>query len=222
MPTDLTINSISIEKKSRQQQLIDQFTQLYWQNIKGWISAAGDAGISEYKILKKINTMHEADCNFIDFSSPQSLFPIHFILFHRLYQWRDRLSHLKSDTLLISALCIRLTSNGNSTQISDHDSTRDYYLNIENLTNTSDTILNKMLDNFWLNQNIQDELATAFSTLGIKPTANRREIKRSYQKHMTIHHPDKGGCENKAKELNQAMFIIQKALNGQGLNCEHK
>ncbi|MGL6258804.1 DnaJ domain-containing protein [Vibrio sp. WXL210] len=42
-----------------------------------------------------------------------------------------------------------------------------------------------------------------FSSLGLEPTATKREVKRAYRKLANIHHPDKGGDAEKFKALKQ-------------------
>jgi molecular chaperone DnaJ len=47
-----------------------------------------------------------------------------------------------------------------------------------------------------------------YATLGVERTASKEEIKSAYRKLSMAHHPDKGGDENKFKDINEAYSIL--------------
>lgn len=52
---------------------------------------------------------------------------------------------------------------------------------------------------------------THYETLGVEKNATDKEIKKAYQKLAQKHHPDKGGDENKFKEIKAAFEAIETA-----------
>ena len=48
-----------------------------------------------------------------------------------------------------------------------------------------------------------------YDLLGVKPSASKSEIKRAYRKKALKEHPDKGGDEEKFKQLTQAYDVLQ-------------
>lgn len=47
-----------------------------------------------------------------------------------------------------------------------------------------------------------------YQKLGLNFGAGQDEVKKAFRKLAHIHHPDKGGCEAKFKEINEAYQII--------------
>jgi DnaJ-class molecular chaperone len=43
-----------------------------------------------------------------------------------------------------------------------------------------------------------------YSTLGVSKSASDKELKQAYKKASMQHHPDRGGDENKFKEINES------------------
>jgi molecular chaperone DnaJ len=47
-----------------------------------------------------------------------------------------------------------------------------------------------------------------YTTLGLERNATKEEIKKAFRKLVMEHHPDKGGDENKFKEINEAYSVL--------------
>eukprot|EP00928_Gymnodinium_smaydae_P044769 TRINITY_DN29882_c0_g2_i1.p1 TRINITY_DN29882_c0_g2~~TRINITY_DN29882_c0_g2_i1.p1 ORF type:complete len:507 (-),score=98.16 TRINITY_DN29882_c0_g2_i1:451-1971(-) len=47
-----------------------------------------------------------------------------------------------------------------------------------------------------------------YALLGVSPNASEKEIKKAYKKLVVKHHPDKGGDEEKFKEINRAYEVL--------------
>jgi len=47
-----------------------------------------------------------------------------------------------------------------------------------------------------------------YKTLGVPNTATQEEIKKAYRRLASLHHPDKGGDEEKFKEINAAYSLL--------------
>ena len=48
-----------------------------------------------------------------------------------------------------------------------------------------------------------------YSTLGVSKSASDKELKQAYKKASMQHHPDRGGDENKFKEINEAYSTLK-------------
>jgi hypothetical protein len=100
-------------------------------------------GISEYELIKKL----QADNLFPDgagvLSQPISLFRMHFITFHCLYDLRDRLWQKKIGHLAISPLSIQLFSYCSQPPgLSAIDALRDYYLDLNHVATMTENDVN--------------------------------------------------------------------------------
>lgn len=51
-------------------------------------------------------------------------------------------------------------------------------------------------------------IANPYDTLGVSKTATQEEIKAKYKELAMLHHPDKGGTDEKMKNINQAYDIL--------------
>lgn len=54
---------------------------------------------------------------------------------------------------------------------------------------------------------------TPYQILGISPGASVDEVKKAYKKLAILHHPDKGGCPEKFKQISQAYSTIMSVGN---------
>jgi len=174
------------------------------------LSCGGTVG--EYSLFKFIEKTHP------DFFKPlgasSSLFKQHFFLFHHLYLLRDELVE-QGQSLLISAIEISICDLvSNSTAISETDSLREYYLNLDNL-NLSDEEVSEMLTGFWQKYLAIDKKAEALQLLGLENTSNlnKKIIKSRYNQLAKKYHPDKGGDEQMFIKIKQAADTLKKLFS---------
>ncbi len=52
------------------------------------------------------------------------------------------------------------------------------------------------------------EAANPYQVLAVPPDASDKVIKQAFRKQMHIHHPDKGGSQEKAKAINAAYELL--------------
>jgi len=61
-----------------------------------------------------------------------------------------------------------------------------------------------------------------YDTLGVSETASDNEIKTAFRKLAAQHHPDKGGNENKFKEINEAYDTLKSTQKRQEYDAMRK
>lgn len=54
----------------------------------------------------------------------------------------------------------------------------------------------------------EDTINSHFKTLGIKPTKDKKKIRRAFLKLSKIHHPDKGGSDIEFRKIYNAYHIL--------------
>lgn len=162
-------------------------------------------GLTEHELLlaleagQQIGRVHESNL---------TLFQNHFLLFHCLYQLRDRL--LVDDDpadIEIHCLSIRLLpmANTDATLLARHDPLRDYYLDLTNLEGTTAGEVERLLDSFWQRFISSDVRTQALEALGLADPVTYDEIKAHYRRLVMEHHPDRGGSKPKLQQINRAM-----------------
>jgi len=167
-------------------------------------------GISEYELIQWLkNTGHESFQD-VEFWDRLSLFQTHFILFHTLYQLKQRSWGHNSATLEINPLKIILLPVGNSagSDVIEHDPLMDYYLDIDNLKNTSENDIAELLTNFWRTLSNQDKRSAALRELELDDPVDYVKIKHQHRRLVMRHHPDRGGNKEKLQAINAAMDFL--------------
>lgn len=169
-------------------------------------------------------------------SEPLALFRTHFVLFNGLYQlrqtWREQgIGDIDIHTLNIRPLPLDirplpLNAQGNNNSLSIADPLAEYYLDWDNLTETSQAEVETLLDSFWLNYLQQEhrcvqkkngntrQLEKSYAVLALPINAPLTAVKRQYLKLIHQHHPDKGGDVHSAQMLQGAYAYI---LENQGI-----
>lgn len=150
--------------------------------------------VTEYQLMQQLAVEFE-QIGTSD-SASLALFQKHFLLMNALYQWQEQLWH-DGEILQISALHIEVHAVGNGSQntLPGNGSTtlRDYYLNWQNLTSTTETDVAKLLTNFWQRYAAEDTQLAAYECLGLAPGADWAAVKTAYRRSAAAHHPDRGG-----------------------------
>lgn len=175
-------------------------------------------GLSEMTLLRQLQREPWRVLGSIDFRSPAALYPVHFLLFHVLYQWREDLIR-ENLALEISPLCIRLrpTLAEESQAAGFHDPLQAFYLDIDNL-DLSEAAINDMVDDFWRGvPRPQDEqLESACHRLEVDcPPQNLADAKHQFRRLAMRQHPDRGGSTQQLQQLNDAMAVVRQYFRHQ-------
>ncbi len=96
--------------------------------------------------------------------------------------------------------------------LAEHDPLRDYYLNLNNLRDTTERDVEKLLASFWTRMQGGDEKRAAlelFELNGDQPL-NLAAIKLRYRQLVSQHHPDRGGSTERLQSINLAMEILER------------
>jgi len=167
-------------------------------------------GISEYALMQWLKNAGHKTYQNVAFSNRLSLFQAHFILFHALYQLKQQLVEKNIATLDINPLCILLLPLGTSgsTEIDAHDPLMDYYLDIDNLKNTTDQDIAELLACFWRTLGNNEQRSAALAELELEDPVEYTQIKQQHRRLVMAHHPDRGGDKEKLQTINAAMDLL--------------
>lgn len=182
------------------EQLVDQLDHLLHQHPEG---------LGEHAIIKILSANEKSALANAKIDTSISLFQTHFILFHGLYLLRDQLWSTQSSHLEISALNIQLQpyQNGQA-ELARYDRLRQFYLNLDNLEQTSEQDVDTLLNSFWEYYINPQERKQALIELGLRDPVDHDTIKLTYRKLVMEHHPDRGGDKKKLQIINSAMKTL--------------
>lgn len=172
------------------------------------------AGLSEFELIQVLRKQEIEFFVNSNLQDPLSLFQTHFLLFHLLYQLRDQLLERQQAILEIHTLSIRLLPWRAGTEaVCAQDRLREYYLDISQLESTDRQAVEELLNFSQLRLTQQDMAQDALTALGFnlaEKTPNAREIQVRYRQQVSRHHPDRGGCTEHVKTLNNAYETLKK------------
>lgn len=175
--------------------------------------------ISEYELIKILQSGHYHTLNNLSMNQADQLFQLHFLVFHALYKIQKDLLETQTGFLKISPLCISIESTqhhkSTSKHIYQHDKLAEYYLDIRNLTNTTELDIEQLILSFWKSLHHPDNHLESLKILNLTPPVTYNEIKKQYKRLASKHHPDKGGSKELIQQINQAMATLsQRYKNG--------
>lgn len=173
-------------------------------------------GLSEYELLKLLQS--EPYSLFVkqNLAQPLVLFQTHFILFNALYHVRDYCLAEEVGMLHIDCLCIRLTPwQPGQTGLQALNKLRAYYLDWQHIEDTNQEEVETLLGNFWqgmsgLTKTTNDmSEPEALKLLNLDKLGTQQELKKQYRKMLHLHHPDKGGDTTHTRLLHQAYGCLK-------------
>ncbi len=176
------------------------------------LHAAPD-GISEYQLLQQLRARHCSHLPNLPLSEPLVLFRSHFLLFNALYRLRDRLWQDAAGHLQIDPLCIRLLPyHAGSSSLSEPDPLRAYYLDLQQLRDTDEAEVARLLSSFWTRMQGGDEKRAALELFELDDDCplDLPRIRQRYRQLVALHHPDRGGSTERLQSINLAMEILQR------------
>lgn len=153
-------------------------------------------------------------------SSSLSLFQAHFALMNALYRHRTFLFQQGLD-LDIGLVDISTRSIADISDESLPAGTREanlgaYYLDWSNYEQATAESVDDLLASFWRSMGgmpVTDEQhRNACQVLGLSENASWPEAKAQYRRLAMVHHPDRGGDDQKLQDINQAIGILERAL----------
>lgn len=174
---------------------------------------AAPGGLAEYALIQQLKAGHSGHLPNLPLTDKLVLFRTHFLLFNALYRLRDTLWQQQAHLLQINPLCIQLLPyQPGISALSEHDALRDYYLNLDNLRDTDERDVERLLASFWTRMQGGEEKQAALGLFELddeKPLDMTR-IKHRYRQLVSQHHPDRGGSTERLQSINKAMEILER------------
>lgn len=168
------------------------------------------SGLQEYELLQQLRTegLINADQNR---SVNLDLYHQHFILFNNLYCMRDVLLNQELANVQISPMNIQLLPfSVGEQEVGKFDTLREYYLDLNNLKQSSEESVNELLNNFWELFLRNDKRSDALAVLGLEDPVDNQEITFAYRRLVMRMHPDRGGDAEEIQRINQAYSELVK------------
>ena len=169
-------------------------------------------GIREYDLIVILDERFGALYPKPDLSDQLTLFQHHFYLKHCLYTLQQR--YYESGDWLLSIdnlMIIRQPKIAHkTTELDQHDSVRDYYLDLGNLNKETQHSVEQLLNTFWQAMTKYQHQPEALTTLGLTGDESDEEKKQKFRKLAQQHHPDKGGDEAEFIRIQTAWQQIKK------------
>ena len=176
--------------------------------------------ISEHQLIKTLQSPPHNLLTSLALKHTHELFQLHFIIFHTLYGLKKKWIKSNVGELHISPLKISIIysnepnksidNNTANNSLSDIDKLAEYYLNINNLTETSAQDVDQLLLGFWKELYQPTAHNDALALLNLSPPVIYSDIKKQYKRLASKYHPDKGGSTEKIQQINQAMATLCK------------
>lgn len=194
--------------------MLDGHIQLMLVAVEHELRAAKE-GISELELIRALQRAPWELIGQVSFHEPEALYPVHFLLFHVLYQLRDQLAE-GNEQLHISPLNIQLTPQDTvaGTGLPDSvDELRQFYLDLSQYE-LPESAIHKMMEDFWAGRSpaalAPEDIQQAAETLGFEGIPPEFSIvKHRFRRAVMYAHPDRGGDTEQIQQLNHAFSVLK-------------
>lgn len=169
-------------------------------------------GISEFELLQQLQQQQDSGFDPAMLRDDLAMFRGHFLLFHALYRLRDELVRDQLGLLDIHVLCIRLLpfAAGETDALAHSDPLRAYYLDLNNLEDTTLDDVETLLGQFWARYLASEKRVDSLHTLGLDASASHGEIEYRYRQLAMQLHPDRGGDAQQFQRLQEAITVLRR------------
>lgn len=168
-------------------------------------------GLGEYELLQLLR--ERGYFSFLGDSPalPKEIFHAHFLLFHALYRFQQKLLLNQQGILEIGPLNIQLSPYRQVRDaVAQPDRLRDYYLDLTNLDGITEGDVHELLASFWREYIRFDNREAALAELGLSDPVDDMTIKQAYRRLAMQHHPDRGGDKQRLQAINEAYACLYK------------
>ncbi len=165
---------------------------------------------TEHALISLLQDANELPFSEFNLSRSKDLFRAHFLMKHLLYKLQDAYAAHGRYTLDISLTRVSLlnTRDTAGNELGRVDQTKSYYLNLNHYFETEEDEVNELLNSFWSRYLASDDKVQALSVLELEENASYQQVKTSFKVLAQTHHPDKGGCSEKFKEIVGAKKLL--------------
>jgi len=171
-------------------------------------------GCSEYLLIQQLKARHSTHIKRLPLTDPLMLFRTHFLIFNALYRLRDRLWQEQNAHLQIGPLNVQLLPyQAGSAALSQHDSLREYYLDLRHLEETDEPEVTRLLSSFWDRLQAGEDQRAALELFELDDSSQPlalATVKYRYRQLVSQHHPDRGGSHERLQSINLAMEILER------------
>lgn len=169
------------------------------------------AGFKEYDLLLKLQKREIFPFSLFEYSDSLQMFQAHFLLFHLLYRFREKLVQAEEYDLNIHCLDIRLIRKSKENQIPvEYDGVVSYYLNPKHGLDTDRSDVDNMVRDFWKLYTKVDKKEEALTLLEIQEPFTIDKVKKRFRELARIHHPDRGGDPRMFCKIVEAVDLLLK------------
>lgn len=176
---------------------------------------------SEHQIIKHLQDKKITPFECFNLANTKDLFSAHFLCMHALYHLKNNYQRAQTFTLIIQSVRIQRialdntasTNNDVKTALETSDPLESYYLNAKHYFETQEEEITDLLKSFWQKYLAQDNKKEALDVLALPSNADARMIKVQYLRLVQKHHPDKGGCVERFREICAAKAVLDKLFN---------
>lgn len=172
--------------------------------------------LAEYQLIQSLKHkgLVAADYSF----SPLSLFRVHFLVFNALYSLQPVFAE-RNQALIISPMEIytRPLEEGSSAEtlaeLQDQP-LREFYLSWDYYHEATEEGVEELLQKFWRSFARRgvvgdSERREALAELELEDPVSPVDIKRQYRRLAMLHHPDRGGSDERLRRINAALAVLE-------------